>query len=139
MAAWGGPCPYAHSWGIVACQLHLATPELGMGGVPSGSHCRFRFKAEERQIHPHDAVQPSAKVPQSCAPEPCASVWLQRGRDGAGSRGTVPQGRVPLSAAVSPRAPQTSASPSHGQIPRTVSVGNAGVKQGCLQAVSLSS
>lgn len=61
---------------------------------------------------------------------------VERDRGGGGSSGQPLKHRVPFSPLVCPWVPQISGSPSHHQIPRTASVGNGGVKQGCSQAVS---
>ena len=65
-------------------------------------------------------------------PKPCRAITRSRAGAGmaVGASGSPTEQRVPFSAVVSP---------SHKQIPRTTSVENKGVKQGCFQAISLSS
>lgn len=122
----------------LAGQLWSAAPELGMGGVPSGSCFHFQFKGWTIQIHQQNGLQPLAKALQNHTLEPHSSALLWRGKDGGGSAGQPYGAEGPLFSngfSLGPAdfgfcLPQTDS--------KTASVGNQGVKQGCFQAISLS-
>lgn len=124
------PCPHTHSGALHPCQ-----PCSGMGAVPLGAASFFSSRTRDA-VHRWDALQPS--------PKPCGAVRralrpcpAAKGQGWCWECWAAPEGTVSIAAAISAWAHRLW-SPSHKQIPRTASVGNEGVNQGCFQAIFLS-
>lgn len=122
VAVWDRPCPCACSWGI-ARPASSGQPCLSWVGCPLGPAALPSSK--ERA---HQQTRVSAE-PQHPALSGQGRRWERRAAPR--SRGTLYQQQF------LPWAVQTLAFSSHKQIPRTASVGNEGVRQGCFQAISL--